>query len=239
MHLPLRYCYPVVAALLSCNVAAAATAGNVQAAVERVARLHLDDLVKTAGLRESSVTLTVLPRDSVNACIADARIEAIDTRSVTRMRFAATCDAPAWRTEIVVRATVTAKVLTAARDVRAGEVIDSSALALERRELAAPADAISDPQLVEGKASRRALRSGQLIERRWLIEPVLVKRGANVTIVARNAGVSVQVAGEALAAGRRNEIVQVRNKTNGRIIRARVIGENEVEPVISTDSAAD
>jgi flagella basal body P-ring formation protein FlgA len=83
------------------------------------------------------------------------------------------------------------------------------------------------------------LRSGQLINRRWLIEPVLVKRGANVTIVARNAGVSVQVAGEALAAGRRNEIVQVRNKTNGRIIRARVIGENEVEPVISTDSAAD
>jgi flagella basal body P-ring formation protein FlgA len=144
MHLPLRYCYPVVAALLSCNVAAAATAGNVQAAVERVARLHLDDLVKTAGLRESSVTLTVLPRDSVNACIADARIEAIDTRSVTRMRFAATCDAPAWRTEIVVRATVTAKVLTAARDVRAGEVIDSSALALGAAP--PPHDGSSQPQ---------------------------------------------------------------------------------------------
>lgn len=172
----------------------------------------------------------------MNPCRDDAHIEPIDTRSLARMRFSVTCDEPAWRSEFIVKAVLSAKVVTAARDVRAGEVIDASDLVLERRELISPADAISDPSLVAGKASRRALRQGHLVSRRWLVEPLLVKRGATVNILARNVGVTVQVAGEALSAGRRDEIVQVRNKTNGRVIRARVIGENEVEPVISTDS---
>ncbi|NLG75751.1 MAG: flagellar basal body P-ring formation protein FlgA [Xanthomonadaceae bacterium] len=152
------------------------------------------------------------------------------------MRFEASCEDPEWRSEFVVRAAISAEVVTAARSLRAGDVIDASSLALERREVTAPEDAISDPALVAGKTSRRALRSGQPVSRRWLIEPLLVRRGTNVAIVARNTGVEVQVAGEALAAGRRHEIIQVRNKTNGRVIRARVIDANTVEPVISSSS---
>jgi len=152
------------------------------------------------------------------------------------MRFAASCAEPAWRAEFVVRATISAEVVTAARDLRAGEVIDATAVTLERRDLVAPAEAISDPALVVGKTSRRVLRSGQLVSRRWLVEPLLVRRGADVTILARDVGVEVRVAGEALAAGRRNEIIQVRNKTNGNVIRARVIDVDTVEPITSTDS---
>lgn len=212
------------------------TPAGIEAEVERAARTHLIDLVTTAGLRKPSVELTVLAREAVNPCTANAQIEPIDTRSVTRMRFEASCEDPEWRSEFVVRATISAEVVTAARSLRAGDVIDASSLALERREVTAPEDAISDPALVAGKTSRRALRSGQPVSRRWLIEPLLVRRGTNVAIVARNTGVEVQVAGEALAAGRRHEIIQVRNKTNGRVIRARVIDANTVEPVISSSS---
>lgn len=215
------------------------TPEHIEAAVKRAARTHITDLVTTAGLRKPSVELTVFARETVNPCTVNAQIEAIDTRSVTRMRFAASCDEPTWRSEFVVRASISAEVVTAAHDLRAGEVIDARSLALERRELTAPADAISDPALVAGKASRRALRSGQPVGRRWLIEPMLVRRGANVTILARNVGVEVQVAGEALAAGRRNEIIQVRNKTNGSLIRARVIDVDTVEPITSADSEAE
>jgi len=232
----MRFCYLVLAAPFVYSVCLAMTPEGVEAAVERAARVHVTDLVTTAGLRKPSVELTVLARKAVNPCTGNARIEAIDTRSVTRMRFAASCEKPVWRSELVVRAAISAEVVTAARDLRAGDVIDAQALALERRDVTAPEDAISDPALVAGKASRRALRSGQLVSRRWLIEPLLVRRGANVTILARNTGVEVRVAGEALAAGRRDEIIQVRNKTNGSVIRARVIDENMVEPVTSTDS---
>lgn len=234
----MRYCYLAFAALLACRAVIAATPESITAEVERIARAHLDDLVKTAGLPESSVELTVLQREAVKPCTANARIEAIDTRSVTRMRFAVFCDNPSWRHDFIVRGSITARVVTAARDVRAGDMIPAEALKLERREVAAPEDALTDIKLVEGRATRRVLRQGQVVSRRGLIEPVLVRRGANVTIVARNTGVAVQVAGEALEAGRRDEVVRIRNKTNGSVIRARVIDENEVEPVISTDPAA-
>ncbi len=149
------------------------------------------------------------------------------------MRFTATCDdaGAAWSAEFIVRGSVTADVVVAAADVRAGSIIDAAALAIERRELANVADALSDPAAIEGKSSRRALRRGQVVSRRWLIEPMLVKRGADVNIVARNTGVEVHVAGEALGNGRRDDVVTVRNKTNGNTLRARVIGDNTVEPV--------
>src|SRR5690606_23252984 len=220
MYLPVRLCYLALAGSILCSVSLARAADDVEAAVERAARAHLAELISTAGLRKPSVELVVLARETVNPCTANAGIEAIDTRSVTRMRFAASCAEPAWRAEFVVRATISAEVVTAARDLRAGEVIDATAVTLERRDLVAPAEAISDPALVVGKTSRRVLRSGQLVSRRWLVEPLLVRRGADVTILARDVGVEVRVAGEALAAGRRNEIIQVRNKTNGNVIRA-------------------
>jgi flagellar basal body P-ring formation protein FlgA len=239
MRLPLLSRYSVAALLLCCAAIDAATPAAIQAAIEHAARAHLSAIAASAGLRKPSVDVATLPQEAVNPCIADAQIEAIDIRSVTRMRFAATCDDPASRTEFVVRGSMSAEVVVAATDMRAGDVIDVASLALERRDITAPTDALSDFALVAGKASRRALRAGHIVNRRWLVEPVLVKRGAKVTILARNVGVEVQVAGEALATGRRNEIVQVRNKANGGIIRGRVIGENTVEPVTSTDGSGD
>src|SRR5690606_42016594 len=104
------------------------------------------------------------------------QIEPIDTRSVTRMRFEASCEDPEWRSEFVVRAAISAEVVTAARSLRAGDVIDASSLALERREVTAPEAAISGAAVGAGQTSRRALRSGQPVSRRWLIEPLLVRR---------------------------------------------------------------
>jgi flagella basal body P-ring formation protein FlgA len=58
-----------------------------------------------------------------------------------------------------------------------------------------------------------------------------VKRNAKVTIIARNAGVEVHVAAEALQAGKRGEVISVKNSANGNVIRARVIGPDTVEPL--------
>ncbi len=102
-----------------------------------------------------------------------------------------------------------------------------------RRDASGTAGALSDIEAVAGKASQRPLHRGQLIDSRWLIEPILVKRGATVSIVARNVGVEVQVPAEAVEEGRRNDIIRVRNTMNGQVIRARVIGDNAVEPADS------
>lgn len=228
---------PLAVALLagSCAVTLpttqAATPASIETRVEHAAREHLLAQARDAGLLDPSVAITLLPRGEVNPCAQNVEVEALDTRHVTRMRFAATCSAePAWRTEFIVRGALKAEVVVAATDLKAGQPIDAGQLALERRDLSAAADALSDPAQVVGKSSRRALRSGQIVGQRWLVEPILVKRGAKVNIVARNVGVEVHVAGVATQTGRRGEIVEVRNAANGKVIRARVVGENLVEP---------
>lgn len=145
------------------------------------------------------------------------------------MRFAVICNGE--KRDVVVRATIAADVVVSVQDLKAGTPIDASSLKLERRDVTATPGAAATIDDVAGKTSRRALRAGQLVDRRWLNESVLVKRNSKVTIVARNAGVEVHVAAEALQAGKRGEVISVKNSANGTVIRARVIGLDTVEPV--------
>ncbi len=158
-------------------------------------------------------------------------MQAVDTRSFARMRFAGVCSAdPGWRAEFVVRAVISAQVVVTASTVRAGSAIGAGDVLIQRRDVSVIPDAVSDIDEVVGKAATRTLSSGVVISKRWLLEPLLVKRGDAVTIVARHTGVEVEVQGEALDAGHRDDVVRVRNVANGKTIRARVKAEHTVEP---------
>lgn len=216
----------------------AALAADLSARIERAARMHLLELARAAELRRISVNVTAMSRDVPPRCAQEVRIEPVDTRPLRRMRFAAVCSGTApWRLESIVRGRLTAEVVVAARELRAGEPIEPQALMLENREIPTIDAAVSDPASVGGKASRRALRQGQIVDPRWLIEPLLVRRGAAVEIVAHHPGVAVRVAGEAMEAGRRMQVISVRNTANGKVIHARVIGTNQVEVVRREDPA--
>ncbi len=212
----------------------AGAAPSTDALVERAARDELHTQAEQAGLLDPSIRVEVRPRPGKStpaSCRRPVEIQAVDTRFVTRMRFTATCsDAPGWHSEYIVHGSVEADVVVAATDVAAGRPIAAEQLVRARHDASGTAGALSDMEAIVGKASQRPLHRGQLIDRRWLIEPILVRRGATVSIVARNVGVEVQVPAEAVEEGRRNDIVRVRNTMNGQVIRARVIGDNAVEP---------
>lgn len=203
--------------------------------MEKAAREHLRALAQEAGLSDVQVKVTVVPRGNAPAsCPGATTVEALDTRHITRMRFAVTCNgAPERSTELIARGTLTANVVVAAADIAANRPIAETQLTRERRDVSTAPDATSDIEAVAGQASRRAIRAGQVVGTRWLVQPVLVRRGSAVDIVARNAGVEVRVAGEVQENGRRDEVVRVRNVTNGNIIRARVIDEHTVETEVT------
>lgn len=208
-------------------------AASVDALLEQAARNELRAQARQAGLIDPSIHVELRPQSGKGPppCKRDVEIEALDTRFVTRMRFAAVCAGePGWRSEYIVRGSIEADVVVATSTIVAGQPIGAEQLERARRDASGTAGALSDIAAVVGKASQRPLHRGQLIDKRWLVEPILVKRGAAVNIVARNVGVEVQVPAEAVEEGRRNDIVRVRNTLNGQIIRARVIGANAVEP---------
>lgn len=221
------------AALGAPATAAAPAAATVEYAVERAAREQLLSFVERTGLADAQVRVSVIPRSgAAPTCTQRVAVEPLDTRNVTRMRFAAVCGTT--RTEYVARGSVTAQVVVASANITANRPIAAAHLARERRDVSSVPGAISNIDDAVGQASRRAIRAGQVLSTRWLTQPVLVRRGAPVDIVARNAGVEVTVKGEAMEAGRRNEIVHVRNVGNGKVITARVVEENTVEPASET-----
>lgn len=207
--------------------------GPLEARVAAAARDWLIDDAEAKGLVEPVFELKAVPRlpQPMPPCAKPLTVDALDTRTLARLVFAVVCPEPAgWQREWSVRATVSAMVTVATRDVPANRALTQDDVAIERRRITDLAGAVSIPEDAIGQSSNRSLRSGQALHARWLAAPLLVRRGDSVTIVARNGGIEVQAAGEALEPGRQNQVVRVRNSNSGKIIRARVLDSGVVEP---------
>jgi flagella basal body P-ring formation protein FlgA len=219
-----------------CHTFAASSPTNAEQVpqiVEAAARQHVLRWADSSGLIEPTFELNVVRGSRpLAACGQAVTVEAVDTRTPNRMKFAAICagvGAPGWRYEFVVRAQVSARIAVAANDVPAGKVLADEDVLLERHDISAIADPVSNPAEVVGMSGKRALRSGEVLRMALLGSPTLVKRGEAVRIVATNEQIEVSMAGEALDAGARGAMVRVRN-ASGTIIRARVTGAGTVQP---------
>lgn len=220
---------------MTVNVAFAAgvSTASPAAQVEAAAREALQAKSEQAGLLEARFDVTVLdgPLGKAPACAQPLKVLPADVRHATRMRFEVACEAPqAWQRDVIVRAKVNARVVVMAKDVPAGRVIQDDDVELDARDVTVVPDAVSDPQVVTGFASKRSLRTGQVVSQRALLTPVLVQRGQSVAIEASNGGITVNVPGEAMDTGRAGETVRVRNVGSGKVIRARVIDAGKVAP---------
>lgn len=214
--------------------------------VADAARTELEARLREARLVEPHVDVSVIALATAASrargdapCSQPPTVEAVDTRQPSRMRFAAVC-IDGWQQEWIARATVSAEVVVASADLPANRAFTTGDMTLQRRDVTAVPDALSDPEAAVGRSSRRALRAGDPLRRGQLIDAPMVRRGDAVRIVATNGAVQVTAAGSALEAGAEGAVVRVRNDRNGNVIRARVIGVGTVEPaeaVMSTPSA--
>lgn len=210
-----------------------AVAESVDSQVAEAARQFLRGQAVRANLLNPRIEAKVVTgKRPALVCQQPVSVEPIDTRHPGRMRFAASCSGTGReRREFVVHAAVSADVLVAATATPAGRSISADDLMLERRDISAISDAISELPAVVGQSSRRSLRAGQVVQRQMLVAPIRVRRGDTVHIVARSGPVEVTSTGEALESGRADDMVRVRNATTGKVIRVRVTAGGTVEPV--------
>ena len=201
--------------------------------LQAAARTVLEERARHAGLVDAQFTVALVKTARpVPPCTKPVDVESLDTRHPSRMRFAVTCvDETGWRQEVVVRASVSARVLVAAAALPANRPLSADDVSIERRDVSAVPDALSDPAAVVGMSSRRALHPGDVLRSTSLVAALLVRRGQAVRIVASNGPIEVTAAGEALDDGASNALVRVRNASTGKVIRARVSGLATVEPV--------
>lgn len=86
----------------------------------------------------------------------------------------------------------------------------------------------TDPNQLIGKETRRPLSIGKIIHPGHVKAALLVKRGQQVDLVARNNQFSVKMTGQALMNGALGERIRVKNLSSKRIIEGKVTRNGEV-----------
>jgi flagella basal body P-ring formation protein FlgA len=183
----------------------ARSAQTLSAQIQQIAQDELEKVAAASGLSEPEFDLAVVSSRPAPACSVAPAIEAADTRQPARMRFVARC--------------------------RPDSTVLADNGALERRDITNIADPVGVLANVVGQSSRRSLRAGDVLRAGSLAAPVVVKRGDGVVMVARQDGIEVSMAGEALDAGARGAVVRVKNSASGQVVRMRVVGAGAVQPL--------
>lgn len=139
------------------------------------------------------------------------------------------CKGAGWRLYVPVRVRRLAPVLVLARTISQGEVVPAEALRLERRDTSQlSGGSLSDPAQASGRVARRALMAGTVLSHQDVISPRLVRRGDNVTMVARYGAVEVRMAGRALGEAGVDERLSVENLGSRRIVQGILRNNGEV-----------
>jgi flagella basal body P-ring formation protein FlgA len=142
-----------------------------------------------------------------------------------RQRLALHCaDGDGWTLTVSTQASIRVQALVAARDIERRQVLTLDQLQWRALDLARqPRGVIADPQAIIGMSARRRLRAGQPLSANLLEPALLVRRGERVSIIARNGPIQARSKGEALAAGRLGEVIEVRNSSSGKVVRVEVV----------------
>ena len=141
---------------------------------------------------------------------------------VPASRFVATAVVDDWREVPVLNRTLERGMLIAPEDV---EVVR---LNLFKQ----PADVSSDVEEVVGKRVKSRINAGETVRKSGVDIPPLIPQGKRVTMLYRGGGISATASGVAVDAGLKGGTIRVRNESSKRVVRAKILTEEEVEVAV-------
>jgi flagella basal body P-ring formation protein FlgA len=123
---------------------------------------------------------------------------------------------------------IVARFPTLVAPLARGEVIEEDNIDWIETAEARPADFITEAESLVGMEARRAIEPGAPLRPSDVVAPVLVKRGALVTMTYSLSGLTLTHAGVAQTTGAKGDLIDVKNVKSERIVKAVVAGENLV-----------
>ncbi len=124
------------------------------------------------------------------------------------------------------------RVVVPARDLARGEIITSADLVYGTIPASTGVNGIvTAMDALEGMEARRVLRAGETVRPEDVRRPILVARGATVTMTFEAPGITVTAMGRAMSEGGYGETVSVQNLASYRPVSAIVTGPGQVRTV--------
>ena len=135
-----------------------------------------------------------------------------------------------WTLYVPVTVSIQKKILVANRELPRGSTVTREDVALQERDVAALRGGyLETPEKIIGRTLKRTLRKNDVVTPAQLLTPRTVKRGSQVTILAKAGTLQVRMSGKALSDGSKGEQIRVLNNSSQRQIEAIVIAPGIVE----------
>lgn len=135
-----------------------------------------------------------------------------------------------WSLFVPITVKVFRNVVVVNKPLARGTIISEADLSIEEKNISAlSSDFFSDYGSLIGMEIQRPIQIGQAISRLYVKQPIAVRRGNLVTLVAKNAIVEVRMEGKAMADGVLGNKVKVKNMRSNRIIEGIVKSSTIVE----------
>lgn len=140
------------------------------------------------------------------------------------------CDAPVhWKLYITAKIQRYQNVLIAANTILKNQPITQHQLKYAMKETSSlRAGYFTQPNQLMNTVTARTISAGQIITPRMIKQNEMVKRGQQVTIVAHIENINVEIMGTAKEDGMLGDSIRVLNRSSGKEIYAKVIGNGTV-----------
>ena len=157
---------------------------------------------------------------------AAARRAGLDWANAQGLRKIVVRGGPALAAAAPAAARGNVDVLTYARSLAAGEIVQPTDLVWAKA-AAASADTPTDPDAVIGQAAKRPLRAGAVVQARDVGAALVVRSGDLVTVTYEAGGVTLTMQGKAMGTAGVGEALAVQNPISKKVIQAVVTGPGQ------------
>ena len=170
-----------------------------------------------------------LPRGRINYEVTAPRNRELVGQIPFAVRFEVN-GKPYKRVWATVTIEVLAEVVVTKRPLGRHKPITEDDITVLKMDLAkVPSDVITDPEVVLGKRTKRAIGSSTVLRANQVEFPPLVKRGDVVVIIAESQGFKITALGQAKKKGAIGDRIPVINFDSKKVLYARVVDSNTVK----------
>lgn len=144
-----------------------------------------------------------------------------DRMNLSRLRYDLRCASEDWETNVTIKPDIYLPVLVTKHSVERGVKLTANDLELKRHNISNLRNGfIIDPDHAVGLTVKRRIRPLQPLTLSQLEQPILVKRGQQVIMIASQEGIEIRTLGEAMKNGRKGDLIQVRNLDSKKSVSA-------------------